>query len=133
MSAVNFSEWAAPDLALTLRGCTFVVRPPSVGAMPQILAAAVRGEVVLGLVRGEIPDAVNDVLATIGPGEHPALGASYDEMVAAGIDQVTIDRVAYYAVFFWARGKSYADSLAQILWTPRTSDVAGQAATRPKG
>lgn len=123
MSAVDFEEWAAPDLVLTYGGRTYSVRPPSVEAAKQIIAAAVRGEVRLGLVRGEIPDEVHTILDTIGD-THPALGDAYEQMVADGVPKATIDRMAYYAVFFWARGKSYADKLATILWMPRATENA---------
>lgn len=119
MSAVDFGQWAAPDLEITLGGRTFMVSPPCVADARKVIAAAVRGEVNLGIVTGSIPDEVQEVLLSIKPDEHPALGKTYGEMVAAGIDAQTIDRVGYYAVFYWARGKKYADSLAAILWAPR--------------
>lgn len=135
MSAVDFEEWAAPGLDITLGGRTYTVPPPSVDDAKKILAAAVRGEVKLGLVKGEIPAEVQAVLDTIGDG-HPALGPVYGQMVADGVAAMTIDRAAYYAVFYWARGKDYADSLASILWAPRevgeNTAEAGEAAS-PKG
>lgn len=132
MGAVDFGEWVAPDLQITLGGRTYAVRPPSVEAAKKILAAAVRGEVKLGLEKGEVPAEVQAVLDTIGPDEHPALGDAYQQMVADGVPAATIDRVGYYAVFYWARGKAYADALAKILWTPsETQEGAGGAA--PKG
>ena len=132
MGAVDFSEWVAPDLTITLEGRTYTVRPPSVEAAKQILAAAVRGEVNLGLVKGEIPAEVQAILDSIEPGVHPALGEAYTAMVQDGIGSVTIDRVAYYAVFYWARGKEYADTLAKLLWLPRDVEAAGSDAA-PKG
>ena len=128
MGAVDFSEWVAPDLTITLEGRTYTVRPPSVEAAKQILAAAVRGEVNLGLVKGEIPAEVQAILDSIEPGVHPALGEAYTAMVQDGIGSVTIDRVAYYAVFYWARGKEYADTLAKLLWLPRDLEAAGSDA-----
>lgn len=132
MSAVDFSEWAAPDLELTFKGRTFVVRPPSVDDAVRVLALAVRGEVNLGMVPGvEIPKEIQDVLDEIKPGDHPALGETFHEMKAAGISSATIDRTAYYAVFYWARGKKYADALGTLLWSPRakgeetTADAGG--------
>lgn len=132
MSAVDFESWAAPDLELTFRGRTFTVAPPSVGDARKILAAAVRGEVHLGLVKGEVPVEVQRVLDAIAVDEHPALGAAYQELVDAGVPAATIDRMAYYAVFFWARGKEYADSLAQILWLPREGVAEGLGGAAPK-
>ena len=132
MTAVDFGEWAAVDgLPLKLGGRTYVVSPPSVRAMRQVLAAAVRAEVNLGLVKGEIPSEVQAVLDDIKPGEHPGLGSVYDQLAADDVPQAVVDRMTYYAVFYWARGKAYADSLATILWTPR--DVGGADAAAPKG
>lgn len=133
MSAVDFEQWVTPDLELTLGGRTYSVRPPTVEVAKKILAAAVRAEVNLGLVKGEVPPEVESVLKTIEPGEHPALGEAYDQMVADGVPQPTIDRVAYYAVFFWARGRAYADSLAKILWLPRETAEEGPGGEAPKG
>lgn len=121
-SASDFKSWAEPDLVIPLGGRDFIVRPPSVGNMGKLLACAVRGEVKLGLAEGPIPDEVQQVLDTIEPDEHPALGDTYQEMVDAGLHPVTIDRFAYYAVFYWARGEEYADSLARVLFTPRVTD-----------
>lgn len=123
MPFTDFEEWVTPDLELTLRGRTFVVRPPSVEAGKKIAAAAVRGEIRLGLIEGvrEVPEEIQRVLDTIAIGEHPALGDAYGQM-AEHLDQITLDRAAYYATFYWARSKDYADRLARILWSPRSSD-----------
>ena len=133
MPAVDFEEWAAVEgLTLTLGGRTYTVPPPSVRAMRQVLAAAVRGEVNLGLVMGEVPEEVQAVLDTIGPDEHPALGPVYDELAADAVPEADEDRMAYYAVFYWARGKAYADALARLLWQPsEASAEAGESG--PKG
>lgn len=142
MSAVDFTEWAAPDLELTFGGRTFVVRPPSVDDAAKLLALAVRGEVNLGIApQGvTVPEPILEVLASIGPDEHPALGSTFMEMREAGLSAATIDRAAYYAIFYWARGKRYADALATLLWAPRASDdgsepgdVAADGGGRPKG
>ncbi|EYT59451.1 hypothetical protein [Microbacterium sp. UCD-TDU] len=121
-SASDFESWAEPDLVIPLGGQTFRVRPPSVDDAAKVLACAVRGEVNLGIVKGEIPDEVQAVLDTIGPDDHPALGETYQEMKQAGLSPVTIDRFGYYAVFYWARGEEYADTLARLLFTPRVTD-----------
>jgi hypothetical protein len=132
MSAVDFGQWAAPDLVLTFGGATFTVSPPCVADAKKVLAAAVRGEVNLGLVKGEIPDEIQEILVSIRPDEHPALGKAYDEMVAAGVPAVTIDRMGYYAVFYWARGKKYADALGALLWMPRAIGEQAGADASPK-
>jgi hypothetical protein len=134
VAAVDFGEWAVPGLELTFGGDTYVVSPPTVEDSKKLLAAAVRAEVGLGLVKGEIPDEIAAVLATIQPGEHPALGAVYEVLAAAGVPQATIDRMGYYATFYWARGKAYADALAGILWGPAADPVEGEAGDDdPKG
>ncbi len=132
MSAKDFDRFARPPHELTLRGRSYMVQPPSVDDSGVLLACAVRGEIVLGLVQGELPDEVQAVLDGIKPGEHPALGATYDRLVADGVDQVTIDRMAYYMVFFWARGQDYADMIAELLWSLEVDVSAGGATEAPK-
>lgn len=118
--SVDFSEWAVPALPLTLGGRIYEVRPPSVADMRKLLACAVRAEVNLGVAKGPIPDDVQAVLKTIRPDDHPALGKTvYDQMVADAVHPTTIDRMAYYAVLYWTRGKTVADVYAAALWTPR--------------
>lgn len=136
MAAVDFEEWAAPGMRLTLGGRTYIVPPPSVAAARQILAAAVRAEVNLGIAEGPVPTEVQAVLDTIGDG-HPALGPVFDQLVEAGAPAATIDRMSYYAVFYWARGKAFADGLAEALWAPRDGDESstgkGGEGAGPKG
>lgn len=119
MGVADFDQWATPNLRLPLRGRTYEVRPPSVGAMAQVLAAAALGEINLGLVSGPLSAEHAAAIASLNPNAHPALGEVYDELVGDGVDPTTIDRMAYYAVFYWARGQDYADALAATLWTPR--------------
>ena len=131
-TASDFASWAVPDLVIPLGGRTFTVQPPSVDDMGKLLACAVRGEVNLGIVEGHIPDEVQEILDTIGSDEHPARGAAYHEM-REHLHPVTLDRMAYYAVFYWARGKEYADALATLLFTPREVDAESEAEPAPKG
>jgi len=132
MGAVDFTEWAVPDLILTFRGVTYTVAPPSVADMKLILAAAARAEVNLRLVAGPLPPEVEELLATVGD-RHPALGDDvFDQMVADGVPGPAIDRMAYYAAFFWARGREYADRLAVFLWTPRDPDGGGDAVPKAR-
>lgn len=135
MTAADFSSWAVPDLVLTLGEREYTIAPPSVGDMRKLLACAVRGEVNLGILRdAEIPPDVQAVLDTISPDEHPALGdATYRQMVTDGVDAETIDRMAYYTVFYWARGKDYADRLALLLWGREEPENAEAEAPAPKG
>ena len=130
--AVDFGEWATPGLELTFGGGTYMVPPPTVEDAKKLLAMAVRAEIGLGLVKGEIPDEVKAVLDTIPSGEHPALGPAYALLVADDVPQPTIDRMAYYATFYWSRGKGYADALARILWGPVEAEEA-EAGDAPKG
>lgn len=133
MSAVDFGDWAAPGLELVLGGRTYLVRPPSVGDAKVILAAAARGEVNLGITPGPLPDEVASILEAVKRDDHPALGADvYSQMVADDVPAVTIDRMTYYAVFYWARGREYADRLAALLWVPREVETGGADAA-PKG
>lgn len=133
MSAVDFGEWVAPDLVLTLGGRTYKVSAPSTERAKKIMAAAVRGEVNLKFVDGDIPAEVQAVLDTIEPGDHPALGTVYDQLVHDGVDQFTIDRMGYYATFYWARGPKYADALAKLLWSPIETAAEADAEPAPKG
>lgn len=133
MGAVDFGEWALPDLELTMRGRTYTVCPPSVADGRVLLAAAARAEVNLGIVEGPVPAEVEKVLAGFEQGAHPALGVDvHQQMVDDGLSQVEIDRMTYYAVFYWARGREYADRLAALLWTPRTLSQPEDDAA-PKG
>ena len=132
MGAKDFGEWGDPDLELTWGGHTYMVRSPTVEAVKMILASAVRGEVNLGLVKGEIPDEVQAMLDSIGD-EHPALGDQYAAMVANDVPAVTIDRMAYYAVFYFARGEWYADTMAKLFWTPRDLSAERSGGADPKG
>ena len=111
MTAVDFEQWVAPDLVLTLGGRTYRVPPPSVEDAGRILALAV-------------------VVDGIGRHEHPALGPVYRQMVDDGLLPVTVDRAATYAILFWARGREYADAIAVLIWTPSDAVEAGGAAPK---
>lgn len=121
-SASDFAAWAQQDLVIPFGGKTYRVSPPDVDRAGKLLALAIRGEVKLEMVKGPIPPEVQAVLDTIEPGEHVALGDVHDQMLADGVPQVTVDRFTYYAVFYWARGEQYADTLARLLFTPRVTD-----------
>ncbi|WP_439593889.1 DUF7426 family protein [Microbacterium sp.] len=132
MSAVNFEQWAVPDLKLPFGGRTYSVRPPTVEAAKQILAAAVLGEVKFGLHPGPVPGEIVTILSTIGDA-HPALGdEAYAAMVADGVPAASIDRMSVYATFYWARGREYADIFARLFWTPRDVDLDEAGEPAPK-
>lgn len=136
MGAVDFEQWAVPDLTLTFRGRDYRVSPPDVESAAMVLASAVLAEVKWGLAEGPVPPEVQAVLDSIGT-KHPALGDEvYDQMVADKVPKATIDRLAVYAAFYWAKGKAYADTLAAVLWTPRAVEPDAEAAgggAGPKG
>jgi hypothetical protein len=127
MSAVNFSEWAIPALKLKLGGATYEVAPPDVERAKLILALTVRTEVGLGLAAGPMPEELDDVLASeeaMQPLGVITLGkGAYDAMLADRVPTATIERMAYYAMLYWARGKDRADAVAQALWTPKDDDT----------
>lgn len=126
MSATDFGQWAIPNLVLTLGEHTYEVRPPSVDAAGKVLAAAAYAEVRLGVSEGPLPDEIQAVLDAYGPDDFPGLGDVHDQLVADKVDPVTIDRMNYYAVLYWAKGKEYADALAALLWAPR-DPIEGEA------
>lgn len=137
MPAVDFTQWAVPDLTLALGDRTYRVRPPSVEQFKQVAALAVRAEVKLGLVDGPVPDELVEILDGIGS-HHPSIGDDvYEQMLADGIHPVTVDRFIYYAVFYWAYGKAKADALAVLLFAPRdgadVDDGAAGGGAAPKG
>lgn len=130
MSAVDFGAWARPDLVFTLGGVAYAVKPPSVAAMRQVLALAVRAEVG----RDRLPEEIRDVLDELPSDSHPALGGTYQELVDAGVDPETISRVGVYATLFWARGREYADFIAEAVWGPERDLAKAEAGgARPKG
>jgi len=137
-TASDFADWAIPALTLPPLPArdgerrVFVVQPPSVGDVTKLLACAVRGEVKLGIVKGPIPVGVQEVLDTITADEHPALGSTYQEMVDAGVHPETIGRAAYYSVFYWTRGRDYADGLALLLWGREQPDAEEAEGPAPK-
>ncbi|MGA6128835.1 MULTISPECIES: DUF7426 family protein [unclassified Microbacterium] len=128
MTAVDFDDWAAPDLVLTIKGNEYRVPPPCTIDAKKILAAAALGEIRLGLVSGEASEEVQRILTAVRPDDHFALtNRVYEQMVADRVAKTTIDRMAYYAVFYWARGKQYADMVASLMWS---GEIALEAAAK---
>lgn len=123
--SVDFTAWVEPNLDVTLGGVQYSCPPPSVAAAKIIVAFAVLSEHRLGLVTGD-PDPELVELADSRADSRLAvitLGSTiYDRMVADGVTQTTIDRVGYYAMHFWARGKTQADWLAQAMWSPSAGE-----------
>lgn len=133
MSAVDFQQWATPDLVMKLGGRAFTVQPPSVEAAKQCLAAAVYAEAAI--FGGEVPDEVQEIVEELkgDTDDHPGLREAYSEMIEAGVDEHTIARMGTYSIFFWARGKRYADGLAALLWMPRDLGAKAAGGASPKG
>lgn len=133
MGAVDFSDWAVPDLVITLGGKDYTVHPPSVEGSKHLLALVVESEIRIGIPGvPEMPrdlQAVLDQLAKDGVerGE-VALGKDvYKQLVHDGHAPLTIDRVVVYAIHYWARGKKRADALAHALWDePDGEDGEGE-------
>lgn len=131
-SAVDFSEWVAPDLVMPLGDRVYRVPAPSLRRAQKIIALAVRIEVRLGAVIGEIPAEVQEILDTITGVERPGLGPVAQQMTDDDVAIETIDRMEYYAVCYWARGRQYADAVAVLLWGPRAEVESEAGETAPK-
>lgn len=130
MAAVDFSSWAVPDLVLTLGGVTYTVAPPSVERAKLILACTAKAEVDLGLHPGPVPEDIVEALNQLGdtPLGDVSLGPVVrQQLVDAGHPPLTIDRMAYYAMLFWARGKKRADAIATLLWTQMPDSLGDEA------
>jgi len=124
MSVVDFTQWVIPDLPILLGGKTYSAHPPSVDQAKIIVAFMALAEIKLGLAKGPadpdlvaLADAQTDTLAVITLGQ-----AVYDQMVADGVDEVTIDRVGFYGMLFWTQGKERADWVAEQMWSPKDSE-----------
>ena len=132
MGSVDFAEWVEPSLDVTIGGGQYSCPPPSVAKARIIVALAVLAEHRLGLAPGDpdpeivaLIDAQTDSLSVVTLGQ-----PVYDRMVADGLTQMTIDRVGYYALHYWARGKAQADWLAAAMWAPDAEP--GEAAPKAR-
>ncbi|PPF18266.1 hypothetical protein C5B92_07055 [Rathayibacter sp. AY1A4] len=130
MPAVDFEAWAIPPLRLLYGGVTYEVAPPSTEQMGKLFALAVLGEARLR--KQSVPDEVQSVLDTIGQHEHPALGDVHQQMVAAGLHPTTIDRAAYYSVYYWTHGRQYADAMARLFFEDGDADAEEAGTDSPK-
>jgi hypothetical protein len=135
MAAKDFTTWARPDLVLTLPGREYRSRPPTLGEIDLLLAIAVRLELEIGLVQGEMP---SDLAALIEqnadtPVAVISLGQeTYDAMVAEKVDHEVIRRMGLYAVLYWARGEAKADVIAEFLWGHETQQDEAEAAPKDR-
>jgi len=129
MASVDFTSWVVPDLKLTLGGVTYEVAPPDVERAKMILALTVREELRLGLSKGDLPEQLKTIIEnavsdrqlgeiTLGPDV-------YERMVTDRVAVTTIERMAYYAMLFWARGQERADAIASALWAPKDDIDSG--------
>jgi hypothetical protein len=136
MGAVDFTDWAIPDLVITLGGREYRLAPPSVARARPMLALVVGAEIKIGLAKGPLPDELATLHDEVAgqPLAEVALGTELcDQMEGDGLPRATIDRVAYYALFHWIRGKDRADAIAQVLWAPRDGGEPVEDAQAPKG
>lgn len=127
MGVVDFAQWAVPPLEVRLGGVTYMVPPPSVARARHLLALAAQSEIFLGLVKAEMPQDLQDVVDSLK--DEPLADVTltpeiHKKMVENGLPAMTIDRVAYYALHYWARGKPRADALAALFWSPVTPEEA---------
>lgn len=125
MATVDFSSWAVPDLKVTLGGKRYAVRPPSVDEARVLVALCAQSEVSLGLATGPLDADLADVIDQVADkhiGDLSLTPEVHAEMLADGVAQMTVDRIAYYAVHYWVRGKARADALATLLWSPREAE-----------
>lgn len=105
--------------------------------MRPILALVASAEVRLGLAAAELAPDLEEISKVLDgtPLAELTLGAEvYARMEADGVSPITRDRVGYYAMFYWARGKERADKIAAAMWTPdreiSEDDVPGEARRR---
>ena len=129
MPTVDFTAWVTPNLDVTLGGHAYSSPPRSVAEMKVILAFAALSEHALGIAKGE-PDRelVELVESQTEPLAALTLGRPiYDQMISDGIDLDTVQRVGYYAMHYWARGKARADWLAGLMWAPEPVEVVARA------
>lgn len=136
MASVDFTDWVAPNLVLTLGGKTYTVAPPNVAESRLILALAVRSEIQLGLTKVAMPPELAAALehASGQPLGEITLGDQYQTLIDDGHAAPTIDRMAFYAMLYWARGKGRADDLAQAMWSVAQGDAdADDSSGEPDG
>jgi len=118
MPSVDFAAWVTPDLDVTLAGHAYSCPPPSVASARVIVALAAISEVRMGLTLTPVDpeiQAIGDAQKI--PLSDITLGVDLaSAMEADGIDRDTIDRVGFYALHYWSRGKAMADAIATLLW-----------------
>jgi hypothetical protein len=128
MRMSTFDEFAEPDLVLHLHGVVYRCPPPSVADSATIIALHIRARVQLGLDDGPVDQKVIDLIeekASSTPLAALTLSQKvYDELVAAGESPMTINRMGYYGILYWARGAEYADWLAVAMWDPKAEEAA---------
>jgi hypothetical protein len=116
----SFDEFAEPSLVLHLHGATYVCPPPNVGNSAVVIALHVRARVQLGLDEGPVDQKLLDLIdkeAGAVPLAVLTLGQTvYDQLLAAGESAMTINRMGYYGILYWARGEEYADGMARAMW-----------------
>lgn len=130
----DFTDWAVGDLVLTLDGREYRSRPPSVEQGKLLIAMAIQLEIQLGLVKGDLPEDLDELIQAAGttPFAEVSLGVDVrDALLADGVNPETIRRMGTYGIFYWVRGKERADLLAEAMWRKEAEEAA--AADAPKG
>lgn len=132
MAAIDFAEWVAPDLSLTVGGRTYRVRPPTVAEARVIVALMIRTEERLGLVPAGAarPEGLDEALDQVGQrplGEVTLGRAVHRALMEDDVPAATVDRMSYYAMVFWARGRDRADAIARVLWSRAEDSTGGDA------
>jgi hypothetical protein len=129
MPSVDFAAWVTPNLEITLGGHAYSCPPRSVEQMKIVLAFAALSEHNIGVSPNapdasliEIVEAQTEDLAALTLGHE-----IYDRMIADGVDMVSIQRVGYYAMTYWSRGKERADLIAGLMWAPDAKAVEPDA------
>lgn len=138
MATVDFTDWAQGDLVLTIDGKEYRSKPPTVDHAKSLLALAVQAEIHLGLVKGDMPTDLKELVDALGtaPVAEVSLGKeTREQLVADGVSPETVSRMGMYGIFYWARGKERADWLADAMWRKEAEEAAEKAAasSAPKG
>ncbi len=135
MTTVDFTSWASPNLDLVLGGRTYSVRPPSVAAARLMVALTVQEEIRYGLVKGTMPDDLAALIAERSAESFESLTLTpdvYDRMVADGLPERDIARMAYYALHYWTRGKTRADWFAERIFVVPADREAAEPAPKAR-
>jgi hypothetical protein len=133
--AKDFTAWARPDLVLTLGGREYRSRPPTFGQVDLLLAITVRLELEIGIVKGEMPADLAELITqhATEPVALLTLGQeTYDLMRENREDVEAVRRMGLYAALYWARGEEHADEIAELLWSREKREAEEAAAPKDR-